>query len=201
MAKCRISAEKLSKETGLPPATIKRIRNNANANPTLNTILPIAEYFSLSLSELIGEQSIPMDKIHKKFLTNNPDSQQIPTISWQDALLWPKNRDKILIAKYIYVEPLPYDDLFALEIDDEEKGGDLIPKNATLIIAPNLSPKHKDMALVSTMKGGIPSLKDISFYDNDIYLVPLFKQFPPIKFDKSYRFLGVALQIRLREDN
>src|SRR3990167_10478670 len=47
------------KQTGVPITTIQRICKDPNANPTLASLIPIAEYFSITLAQLIGEQPLP----------------------------------------------------------------------------------------------------------------------------------------------
>src|ERR1700730_4201865 len=88
MTEARISASQLSKNTGLPTTTIKRIRSNANANPTLVSLLPIAAFFRISLSQLIGEEDIPANIIKGTFSSNQKLWTRVPIITWEQAILW-----------------------------------------------------------------------------------------------------------------
>ena len=62
MAEARINAEALSRHISLPASTIKKVRNNNDSNPTLSTLTPLANYFSLTISQLIGDE--PFDEEH-----------------------------------------------------------------------------------------------------------------------------------------
>src|SRR5580692_3272249 len=82
MARARLSSSELARQLGIPATTIKRIRNNEQANPTITTLIPIAQYFSISLDQLIGDESFcttgemrPLDELH-----------QIPMLSWHECL-------------------------------------------------------------------------------------------------------------------
>ena len=59
MALERLSSSALARKTGVHATNIKRIRNNEQANPTVTTLLPLARYFSISLSQLIGDEVLP----------------------------------------------------------------------------------------------------------------------------------------------
>lgn len=51
----QINDKDLSDSTGVPTANISRLKNNLTCNPTLGTLLPIAKYFGVTVSELIGD--------------------------------------------------------------------------------------------------------------------------------------------------
>src|SRR5436190_10910802 len=61
MNNAHLNANELARRTGIPASSIKKIRTNNSPNPTLTTLLPLSNYFSLTLSELIGE--IPLSLI------------------------------------------------------------------------------------------------------------------------------------------
>jgi transcriptional regulator with XRE-family HTH domain len=45
----------LARNTGVPAATIARLRANPKANPTASTLRPLAKFFNLSVSQLLGD--------------------------------------------------------------------------------------------------------------------------------------------------
>lgn len=62
MNHCEIDAVELSRETGLPTSTISRLRSSmADSSPNLSSLIPIARYFEISVSQLIGEELLPAD--------------------------------------------------------------------------------------------------------------------------------------------
>ena len=55
----------------------------------MSTIKPLAHYFMVTVSQLIGEQSLPADQSfyhrqHKRHVWN-----RVPLIEWADTLEWP----------------------------------------------------------------------------------------------------------------
>lgn len=55
MAQNGVSSTDLAKLTGIPKANISRLLSDPNCNPTILTLLPIAKYFEVSVSQLIGD--------------------------------------------------------------------------------------------------------------------------------------------------
>ena len=62
MSNSSIDDTLLSKETGIPISTIKRMRLNEEANPTSTTLAPIASYFKITIDQLLGLS--PIDQIN-----------------------------------------------------------------------------------------------------------------------------------------
>lgn len=53
-----ITTAKLSQEIAMPEITINKIRNGQNKNPTVGTLLPIIEYFNISLDYLFRNDGV-----------------------------------------------------------------------------------------------------------------------------------------------
>lgn len=49
----------LSAQTGVSVSNISRLKNHPNSNPTVATLKPIADYFEVSIDQLLGFGSIP----------------------------------------------------------------------------------------------------------------------------------------------
>ena len=81
-----VNINQLHKHTGIPLSTLKRLRLNKENNPTLASLAPIANYFSVSLDQLIGREALPK-KNNKKL-----SGLTLPLIHWKDILNTPKNR-------------------------------------------------------------------------------------------------------------
>ena len=90
MKRYAIEDTELSKETGVPAPTINRLKNNAQMNPTLRNLLPIAKYFKVSVEELVGEESGQANSEAKLVSIDNLMHSS-----------WPENfKLKILTEKY-----------------------------------------------------------------------------------------------------
>ena len=52
-----ITTTRLSAEIDIPEITINKLRNGQNKNPTINTLLPIIQYFNISLDDLFKDNN------------------------------------------------------------------------------------------------------------------------------------------------
>jgi SOS-response transcriptional repressor LexA len=190
MTEVRLNAEELSRRIGIPASTIKKIRNNDDTNPTLSTLLPIAQYFSLSVSQLIGDEPFPASRKKGTYRPTTKTLNPIPLISWQDALVWPKKNIQVLstvTTEYTYSK-----NAYALLI--EEDNLENLAKGTILLIDPKLKPEHRDFVIVYKSGQKIPSLKQILFDDGEIYLKPLIQGYKMSLLTSEYKCLGVIVE-------
>ena len=79
MAESRIDGVQLSRRTGVPVTTINRLRkNDVDNNPTLSTLVPLANFFVITVSQLIGDGP---EKSTVKFIARGPSTP------WGDGTL------------------------------------------------------------------------------------------------------------------
>ena len=62
MATRTINDIRLSQATGVPSTTIARLRTNSEANPTVSSLRPIARFFGVSISQLLGDAPFFIDQ-------------------------------------------------------------------------------------------------------------------------------------------
>lgn len=75
-----ISEAELARRTGIAQPMVNRLATGKNKNPKLETLKPIAKYFSVTFSQLLGEEDLPTnDKRADQF---NSQSFQFPVVQW-----------------------------------------------------------------------------------------------------------------------
>lgn len=188
----RVSADELGRRTGLPASTIKKIRNRYSPNPTLTTLLPLAQYFAITLDQLIGNEPLPQSRIKGLYQINPTTLHHLPILSWEEAVLWPENENK----KYntVTTEHQYSKNAFALTV--EEDGWENLAKGTALLIDPALTPEHRDFILV--YKGGqkIPVLRQALFDEEQMYLKPLVKEYNITILTAEHKLLGVVVEYK-----
>lgn len=179
------------KQTGVPITTIQRICKDPNANPTLASLIPIAEFFSITLAQLIGEEPLPdlSQTANAKALT------QVPIISWQQAMHWPKFNFKGHQPRLVSTEISLGENPFALEIVDDHL--DSFHKGTQLIVDIHLRPSHGDYVICFKKGSNQASLNQILLHDGDTYLKPTSSQFKTTQMNELYTLLGVVVQARM----
>lgn len=80
MTEHNINASQLGMVLNLSAATIKKIRKGGN--PTIGSLQPIADYFKITISQLIG--NVAPEQKDKPNRQTRKSSMQVPIIKWSD---------------------------------------------------------------------------------------------------------------------
>jgi len=192
MTEARLNAEELSRRIGLPASTIKKIRNNNDQNPTLSTLTPLAKYFSLTISQLVGEEPFPESRIKGSYKVNYQALKHIPLISWQEAIIWP-TQNKAL-RPTITTENLYSDEAYALMVEEDD--WENLAKDTALIVDPGLEVEHRDFVIVYKIGQITPTLKQVLFDEGQIYLKPLTHMYNIVTFTSDHIILGVIVEYK-----
>ena len=55
----------------------------------MTTLLPLAQYFVVTLGQLVGDEPLPETRIKGAYRVNNEKLRQVPAISWEESIDWP----------------------------------------------------------------------------------------------------------------
>ncbi len=184
MTKAQINSSELARKTGVPASTIKKIRKHTNANPTLTTLMPIAQNFAISVSQLIG------DELSAATAVSAP-ANHLALLSWQEAAMWPHNANDI--KQYTNIMNHDGNHRFALSVPEENWEG-FLPQ-ALLIIDMKSTPLHRDYVLVSH-EDHTPALRQYLVDDGQIYLRPVVQGFQMSIMTEKHRLIGTVIEQR-----
>lgn len=196
MAELGINESELARRTGIGQPVVHRICSGETDNPKVATLSPIANFFAISISQLIGDEPLPANRIPGTF---NPDAQgwrQLPVLSWKQAITWPnlpiKSNPLPTISTDIELSPHAY----ALAVRDTTMEP-RFPEGTVLLIEPELQPSNLDFAIVHIEGHELPNFKQILIDGDHIILKPLNSDFKTFLLDRPHRFLGVMVQSRM----
>ena|SRR3990167_6463527 len=210
MSVAHINASELARRTGIAQPIIHRLSTGQNTNPKLATIKPVARYFMVSVSQLIGEDPLPLPKEQVFPLDLDESSpaelrgwNRVPLISWKDALNWPENlkqyqnsNDVAYIPTDANVSKLAYSlQIKRYSINDHP----LLPDGTTIIVEPKRSPQDGDFVVVCVKGEDEPCLRQVLIKGNDRFLKS-FSSADEVKlspFNDADTFLGVMAQAKL----
>lgn len=195
MAKARINSNELARLTGLPATTIKRIRNNEQSNPTVSTLLPIAEYFSTTISELLACEEGFIGNISPKFY----GLKSIPLLSWRECVHF-FSLDYSKINQRVPTEKDVSDKSFSLKVEESDLA--TFPENALILVDPEMTPESSDFVIVAKSEHGIACIKKYIIETDQIYLKSLVKGIDIVPLTAEYKILGVVVQykVELKQD-
>lgn len=193
MIEANIDESKLAKACNISLASLSRIKNNPESNPTISTLRPVAEFFNISIDQLLGYSPIEKKKSNIK---------KIAVIQNNDVFSWVNNKTtKNPIHKWLVYEFTASDSTFA--INHKLSTNNNVFTNCLLIIDPKKSLAHEDVAFIYNKKIGDYFLRKISIDDQDkIFLSPIEPGFSDyIAIDTcsiNIQVIGVVIETRLQ---
>lgn len=192
MRRCRVKVSELHKTTGVPLTTLKRMKNDTNSNPTLSSIIPVANFFGLTVDQLVGIVPLPSDKLLGSYQEKKGYWTNVPIIQWEEVSDWP--HVNINVGSITSTDAEVSRDSFALIVETSDLIGFLA--NSILIIDPQAKPEHGDYVVAIKEGEKITSLKQFLLHEGETYLKPLNPHYKTVSLDKSYKILGLVVQVK-----
>ncbi len=184
-----VNASELARRTGVGQSVINRIMHGVTTSPGVETLSPIASFFALNMAELMGEVS---DTKSSRVVTNHKDAQQIPLLSWREAIDWSKTgntkkqRKKIVTSKETSLAA------FALLVEDDLDSRFSV--GTLLVVEPNKKPKNRDYVIVQQADHQTATLKHYVLDGDTAYLKPIDSHLKAMKLSEKHRVIGVVVQ-------
>ena len=193
--KAKISENELSRRTGVPQQVINRIMAGKNLNPKIATLMPLAEYFSISLSQLLGEQELSREL---KLNIQHMGWGNLPLLNWHN--IGPTSVEKLIegCTKKIVVDIHNTGNIFVTKMVDNS----MEPKftHKTLLIFDSKKPIHdKDFLLIFSNTTNELALRQIFIKKTGCYqkcFNPDYSDFKPGKISSESIYIGVLIQSR-----
>lgn len=183
----------LARLTGIKQPCINRIISGKTPNPKIDTLRPIANFFGITVSQLIGEEPLFQNCSFNHF--NRNTWHQAPLLEWKNILnmsMYNKNLNQI---KFISIDCIVSKDTYALRVENSAMEPKF-PINSILIIDPKLQPQDHDYVIVSLPKNSTPIFRKFLIEGELYYLKPLNPDFKTIFMEESPKFLGVVVQTK-----
>lgn len=193
MSEVKITVTELARQTGVGQPVIHRMASGETDNPKVMSLSPIAKFFDLNLSQLIGDEPLPSDRISGIHNPYYRSWSQLPLLSWEQAVYWPETKLPQDTVSYIATEAMVSEKAFAVKIEDQTMQP-RFAKDSMIVIEPSLTPADNDFALVHVEGEPKAQFKQILFDGKDLYLKPLNSDFEIRHITGEYRVLGVMVQ-------
>lgn len=147
MATHRINATELARRINLPQPTIHRLLRGKTDDPKLSTLKLIANYFSITLDQLLGNTILEIGNSPKNPLHR---SLAIPIISWTDAINAESFIANLAVTnweEWLLVDVKASRSSFGLK--SKRSMEPCFPTGSSLIIDPKDTPQDGDLVIVS----------------------------------------------------
>jgi len=187
-----LSSSQLSTESGIDKPIISRILSGKTTNPQVETLKPIADFFKVTIDQLIGSE-INLDKKHGVVVSIN--RMLIPLIEWKHIPYWMDIKDSYSPSKTIDAKTSSSKDSFALMISNDQ----FEPRfsiHSIIIVDPTLTPKNRDYILTKLKEGDEITIEQIIIEENKICLKTVCANFEMRKIAKPICF-GIITESHL----
>lgn len=189
-----LNVNELHEKTGISLTTLKRMKANDDANPTAASLVPLANFFSVTINQLLGIDPLPNEIIvgtyaEKRLWTH------VPILNWSEAATWPKTTKIMKDYKMISTDVELSKNSFALIVPDE--GWMNFLPGSFLIIDSSIQPAHRDFVVIHKQGQQNATFRQLLIDEDKKYLKPLNRDFQTTIFDESYKIIGVMVQIRM----
>lgn len=178
-----ISEHELSRRTKVKQPVIHRLLTGENTNPKLQTLKPIADYFLLTVSQLIGEEARSAwsgftNGIHHGFV-------EIPLVNNLGATLADR---KVIIEAHVSKRA------FGLIICNSDMAP-IFPENSVVVIEPRLKPENGDYILIKNSNNEL-ILRNLLIISGEKYITAIrnHRHEAAHQIENEKEILGVAIR-------
>lgn len=192
MVAAKISENELARRTGVSQQVINRIISGINSNPKIDTLSPLANYFLVSISQLIGD-----DQVFNR--EKSTGFRELPLINWNslDSILLTENIDIKSLSSSLTVDIDTCGRLIAVKMIDNSMETKF-SEGSLLIFDLDKKPCNGDFVLIQMSVNNI-IFRQIIIKSSGNYqkaFNPNLDDFVPQKIPDKAKFLGVLIQSR-----
>lgn len=180
-----LTESELARKTGVGQPVINRMISGATRNPKIETLKPIAQFFAISVDQLIGNPAVLLD-----------GSPQIPLVPLEEVLMIDSGKQHPKIDTHIFGDAKWGSNSYALKLRSDDFLP-LFPEGTLLIFDPDLQLRHKDFALIHMLEKKIPTIRQVLIDDDEFYLKPINPDFKTIPLSAKHKILSVMVQARI----
>lgn len=193
----RMKPVDLAREVDMPQPTIHRLVSGKSTRPYRSSLEPIAEYFSITVDQLIGEKPLDEETTTLNVPEKSGKFRQIPVIAWDNALDFVTHGAEHG-QSYIMANPSLSEKAFATILNNSSMEP-VFPNGSTLVFDPAAEPKDRNYVLVGLHEVKSPIFRQLLIDGDDKYLKPLNPDLSNFKMrilDESDQIIAVLIEAR-----
>lgn len=196
MISLNINESELSRQTSVGQPVIHKIAKGVTKNPSVETLLPIAKFFGVSIEALMEDYSLCIRDVNSVDSVLNKQWIEIPITSWDSVGMSSatamENVDPQDFVR-IDTDSKIVDNAYALIIEDSSMEPAFL-KGTVLVVDPNLKAIDRDYVVVRFNDHHKAMFRQILFSGDFVYLKSLNADFQIVEMSQNCRILGVVIQ-------
>jgi SOS-response transcriptional repressor LexA len=195
MEKKKINASELGRNIKLAQPIIHRLLTGKNVNPKLATIRPIADYFDVTISQLIGEEMLVLDDE----VSQGSTWKQVPVLAWSDISSVVNGERNVIVSEQVSTDARVSESAYAVVIENTGLEPHF-PKGAKVVVEPMRKPTDSDFVVVIAAEAGDAHIRQVVSDGADSYLKslnPALSKMNMVRLEEAKKILGVVVQVKL----
>ena len=143
-----VAPSQVAEKCGVGKPILSRILSGETYNPQVETLKPIAEFFKVTIDQLIGMAPLPNEYTHG--IVVPIERLLIPLIGWENVSYWQEIKDNFKPNSTIAVDSDISPNSFALIIKNnifEPR----IANGTTIVVDPMAEPKNRDYVIIEEL--------------------------------------------------
>lgn len=193
MNEVKMTVTELARQTGIGQPVIHRMASGETDNPKVGSLSPIAKFFNVNISQLIGDEPLPADRFTGSHNPYYRSWHQLPMYTWEQAAVQPERQMPSDVQCNVSIEADVSKQAFAIRMEDTTMAP-RYPLGTLMVIEPNLKAQDKDFVAIHIEGEAKIQLKQMLMDGQDIYLKPLNNDFETKRVTKPYQIKGVMIQ-------
>lgn len=201
MAEMNLTVSELARRTGVAQPVLHRFVSGETYNPNVLSIIPVANFFGVTVTQLLGEELMPAQRVPGSYSVAHSNTHQVPLIDWTILENW-RGIDKFNVHKIKYQQVINTEkevnpSMFALKIADSSMEP-RFPEGTIIIVDPCLKMpvKNRSFVIVYRNKQKIATFKQLLSDGENFYLKSYNSDFKPLLMEKNDQLIGVVIEAR-----
>lgn len=199
MQEVGINEAELARKTDIPQPTLHRILSGATQSPRGLSLAPIANFFSVTINQLMGIDELPGVRIAGTHNSRIYGWTPIPIISWQKAAIWNKFKKKLQQSSWkawTSTDLSVSDTAFALLVETDAMSP-TFNEGTILVVDPFIKARNRDYVIVSLVSNNTTTFRQLLIDGDTKYLKSINADFLTLPMDTNNRLIGTLVQARM----
>ncbi len=161
-----VNATELSLRCGVDKGNVSRILSGKTPNPKIETLKSIANFFDITIDQLLGDTAIPSE--HTCGVVVPINRLIIPIIDWNNVSYWRQIKNQFIAKQTISVSADMSQESYALTIKTDEYQP-LFIQGEVIAIDPTLQPTDRDYFINHDNQNNITDIKQLIKKNGSLY--------------------------------
>ncbi len=196
MDEIHISEAELARQTKIPQPTLHRILSGATTSPRGASLAPLANFFSITINQLLGEDPLPKNRIAGTYNPRVQGWKSLPLLKITDVKAFLDSEDKTNSDRWVSTDMTVSKEAFAI-VAEGKAMAPRFEEGTVLIFEPEHTPHDQDFVVALVQKQNTPLFKQILIDGDDRYLKSLNADYKTVFMDKDDLVLGTLVQAKM----